>query len=260
MHAARFRALHVPGTPLVLANVWDVLSAVIVADAGAPALATSSAAAAWSAGYADGEALPFPRVVDLVERIRARIDLPLSVDLESGGADPRETADRVSVLAAAGACGVNLEDWHDGRLLEPGEMCERIAAVKARCGDAVFINGRTDVWLRSLGADDTRTAHGIARLRAYAAAGADGVFAPGTTDGSTIRAIVAGTGAPVNALAPPDPALIRQLAACGAARVSVGSGLCREMAGAVAGTAQALYGSGSSAAAPSYDVLQRRFA
>src|SRR5262245_36244654 len=106
-----FHALHRGPQPLVLANAWDALSARIVQELKAPAVATSSAAMAWAHGYADGHKLPVPRLLASVEDIARVLTVPLSVDAEGGYSDdPKSVAAHISRLVDAGAVGINLED------------------------------------------------------------------------------------------------------------------------------------------------------
>ena len=107
----RFRALHVPGAPLVLANAWDVASARLIEAEGAAAVATTSAGIAWSFGVADGGALDRGWTIDVVRRIVTAVDVPVTADVEDGYADdPEGVAQTIEALAATGAVGVNIED------------------------------------------------------------------------------------------------------------------------------------------------------
>lgn len=106
-----FRSLHVPGSPLVLPNAWDTASARIVEDAGAAAVATTSAGLAWALGAADGDTLDRDRALAAVADIAAAVDVPVSADVETGYAkDPAEVADTIRAVLAAGVVGVNIED------------------------------------------------------------------------------------------------------------------------------------------------------
>ncbi|MFU8876408.1 isocitrate lyase/PEP mutase family protein [Micromonospora sp. SL4-19] len=234
--ALHFRSLHVPGEPLVLVNAWDAASARIVAAAGARAVATTSAGVAWSLGAPDGDALGRDAAVDLVRRVVAAVPLPVTADIESGYGDTAdEVAATVAAVVAAGAVGVNVEDArHDGAapLREVGEQCDRLAAVRSaadRAGIPLFVNARVDTFLRGSG-DVAETA---ARARAYLAAGADGVFVPGTVDLRTVAALVEAIPGPLNVLAGPGAPAVSELAEVGVARVSLGSAVA-EAAYAVA--------------------------
>src|SRR5215470_9915104 len=109
--AEAFRAMHDRSRLLILPNAWDAMSARFIEDAGARAIATTSAGLAFSLGYADGEYAPRDEVVRAIARIARVIDVPLSADIESGfGADERELGETVRAIIDAGAVGINLED------------------------------------------------------------------------------------------------------------------------------------------------------
>ncbi|GAB4048144.1 isocitrate lyase/PEP mutase family protein [Catellatospora paridis] len=219
---AAFRALHQPGTPLLLANAWDVASARLAEQAGSAAVATTSAGVAWSLGAADGDVLDRDRAVDLVARVAGAVAVPVTADIEGGFAtDAAGVAETVRLVVAAGAAGVNLEDSDrvgPAPLLPVDEAARRIAAARAAAGAGLFINARVDTFLRGGDVADVLT-----RARAYVAAGADGVFVPGTADPAVIAELVAGVGAPLNILAGPGSPTVAELAALGVARVSLGS-------------------------------------
>jgi 2-methylisocitrate lyase-like PEP mutase family enzyme len=230
--AEAFRALHAGPSPLVLLNAWDAASAAVFARAGAPALGTTSAGVAWSAGYADGERMPFADLVRVAGNICRVVNVPVSVDIERGfGADAAEVARSVSALMDAGAIGINIEDGFDpatGALRPAGAVTERIAAIRAtagRRGLPLFINARTDVFFLPAAHPQRRLEEATVRLREYARAGADGAFAPGLTECSEIARLVAAIDLPLNVYAgyagvPP----VAELAAAGARRISVGCG------------------------------------
>jgi 2-methylisocitrate lyase-like PEP mutase family enzyme len=232
--AELLRSLHVPGRPLVLANVWDAGSAVVAARAGAPALATTSAGLAWSLGAADGDRVDRDTALAAVARIAAVVDVPLSADVESGfGADAAGVADTVRGVLDAGAVGINLEDSTWDR--QPGaaplrpvaEAAERVAAARAAAderGVPLYLNARTDVYLQQVSDEPgTLLEWALERAAAYVAAGASGVFVPGVTDLETVAALTKGIDAPVNILAGPGAPSVADLASAGAARVSLGS-------------------------------------
>lgn len=238
--ALAFRALHVPGDPLVLANAWDAMSARVVADAGAAAVATTSAGLAWALGAADGDRLDRDAALAAVARVAAAVGVPVSADIESGYAkDAAGVADTIRAVIGAGAVGVNIED----ALYEPAagplrpvtEQAERIAAAREAAdaeGVPLFVNARIDTFLRDGGGVD-RT---LERAAAFLAAGADGVFVPGAVDPDTIGLLATGIDAPLNVLAGPGALPVTELASLGVARVSVGSEVA-QAAYAVARTA-----------------------
>ncbi len=218
--AARFRALHQGPGLLVLANVWDALSAHVVASSGARAIATASAALAWAHGQPDGEAMSLEAVISAVREIARSVSLPLTVDLETGWSDdPSAVVDAVTRVAEAGAVGVNLEDAAG----PPERLAEKLRACKVNRATAhVFLNARTDVFLRELASPERRLDEAIARLRRYEDAGADGLFVPKVVETSTICAITEQTSRPLNLLAYPGIAPVAELAQLHVRRLSVG--------------------------------------
>jgi 2-methylisocitrate lyase-like PEP mutase family enzyme len=222
--AAAFRALHVAGTPLRLANAWDAVTARVVEQAGAAAVGTSSAAVANVLGYADGGALPRDEMVAAVHRIARVIALPLSADIEAGyGATPEAVADTVELVLDAGAVGINLEDGSD----PPELLAAKIGAARAHAqqrGLDLFINARTDVYLRGLASGEGAVEETLRRLRLYRDAGADGAFVPLLIDLAQIRTIAAACEMPLNVMVVPGLADVATLAAAGVARVSLGGG------------------------------------
>jgi 2-methylisocitrate lyase-like PEP mutase family enzyme len=230
--AETFRKLHDGPSPLVLLNVWDAASAAVFARAGAPALGTTSAGVAWSAGYADGEHMPFADLVRVVVNICRVVTVPVSVDIERGfGASAAEVARNVGALVDAGAIGVNIEDGIDGttNVLRPAqEVAERVEAIRelgAARGVPLFINARTDAYFLPAPEPERRFEDAAARLLLYARAGADGGFAPGLTNTNEIARMAERIGVPLNVYAgyagvPP----ITELSAAGARRISVGCG------------------------------------
>jgi 2-methylisocitrate lyase-like PEP mutase family enzyme len=238
--AQQFRALHTPGRPLALPNAWDVASARLIEAAGATAIATTSAGVAWSLGAADGDHLGRADAVALVARIAAAVEVPVTADIESGFAgDAAGVADTVAAVVDAGAVGINLEDSHHGGpapLRSVADQVDRIAAAR-RAADAagvpLYINARTDVFLRAVGPKDSRLQDTLDRAAAYLAAGATGIFVPGVVDPTTVAALVEGIAAPLNILAGPGAPTVPELAKLGVARVSLGSAVA-EAAYAVA--------------------------
>lgn len=252
--AAEFHRLHAEGV-LVLPNAWDVASARLVERAGAAAVATTSGGVAWSLGTPDGDRLPLDLLAGAVRRIAAAVAVPVTADVESGGADVGET---VRAVLDAGAVGINLEDG--GR--PAAEHAERVAAARAAADDAgvrLFVNARTDVYLRGLGDPAGRLAETVRRGAAYAAAGADGVFVPGVLDPEVLRTLAAELPCPLNVLAGPGDPPVAELAALGVRRVSVGTSLAEAAYGAVARAAADLLSTGTFAVpdtGPDYGALQ----
>jgi 2-methylisocitrate lyase-like PEP mutase family enzyme len=220
-----FRALHAPGSLLVLPNAWDVATARLAEDAGAAAVATTSAGVAWSLGAPDGDHLGRDLAADLVARIVAAVDVPVTADIEGGYApDPAGVAETVRAIIDAGASGINIEDAGGAGLRPTGEQADRIAAAReaaTAAGVPLFINARTDTYLRAAG-DLAAT---LDRATAYLAAGADGIFVPGVADPETIAALAAGIDAPLNIMAGPGSPTVADLAKLGVTRVSVGASI-----------------------------------
>ena len=242
--AERFQALH-RGEILVLPNAWDAASARVVELAGARAIATSSAGVAHALGYPDGERVPRDLVLEGLARIVAAVDVPVSADIEAGyGATVGEVCATIEGVLDAGAVGINLED----SLQDAAVLAERIGAIRelARRRDVpFFVNARTDVWLRQRGAAAALLEEGIARLRAYAAAGADGVFAPGIAEADAITRLAAAVDRPLNVMAFAGVPTVPELARLGVARVSVGSGPMRATLGLLRRIATELLGEGT---------------
>ena len=222
-----FHTLHHGGQILVLPNAWDAASARIFELAGAPAVATTSSGLAASLGYPDGERIPCELVVGAVRRITATVDIPVSVDFERGYAeDPAAVAANVQAVIDAGAVGINIEDG----LQDPRLLVEKIAAIRglpAAREPGLFVNARTDVFLRGKGSPPEQLAEAIRRLQAYETAGADGVFAPGLADPDAIARLVAAVHPPLNIMAFAGVPPAKELGRLGVARVSVGAGPMR---------------------------------
>lgn len=226
--AARFRALHQGGV-LTLANAWDVASARIVEEAGATAVATTSAGVAWSLGAADGNQLDRELAVALIGRVASAVSVPVTADIESGFADsPAGVGETIRMVIDAGAVGVNLEDGIGAGLLPVEDYTRRVGAARQAAesaGVALFINARTDVYLRGIGEPDGRLKHALERAAAYVDAGADGIFVPGVVDKETLAELVSKIDAPLNVMAGPGAPPVGELEALGVARVSVGPSL-----------------------------------
>jgi 2-methylisocitrate lyase-like PEP mutase family enzyme len=237
-HCDAFRRLHAGPEVLVLANCWDAGTARLIASLGARAIATSSAGVAWSHGHRDGDALPLDALVATVRAIARVIDMPLSVDVEGGYVS---AVDSIAAVVDAGAVGVNLEDGVGA----PALLAEKIAAVRAR-GLDVFVNARTDVYLRGLAAPEARVAETIVRARRYRDAGADGLFVPGVIAADEIAAIAAEVALPLNVLARPGLPSAAELASLGVRRLSSGSALAQSQWTRTAALARGFLGDGAS--------------
>jgi 2-methylisocitrate lyase-like PEP mutase family enzyme len=226
-----FAGLHRPGEPLLLPNAWDAGSAAVTAAAGARAVATTSGGVAWSLGAPDGRGLDPADAAAVIARIVAAVDVPVTADIEDGyGATPADVAATVTAIAEAGAVGVNLEDspGADGAPLRTPEVqAERLAAAREaadRLGLALWINARTDTYLRNVGDPDGRIDATLERARLFADAGASSLFVPGCLAPDALAAFVAGP-LPVNAMVWPGAPSVSELAALGIARISLGTTL-----------------------------------
>jgi len=220
-----FAALHVPGDPVVLYNIWDVGSAHAVVRAGARALATGSHPVADANGWPDGEQVPIDFALANAERIARAVEVPLSVDYESAySIDPAKAAVNVARLAATGAVGCNFEDQViGGEGVHPlKEQVKRIEAMRLAVGEAFFINARTDLYLKTQNYDSALVDQAIDRGRAFADAGASGFFVPRLSDPRQIERIVRDVPLPLNVIAFPGAPDKAVWASAGVARISHG--------------------------------------
>lgn len=253
--ATRFRALHARGSGriLVLPNAWDAMSARLVEEAGAQAIATTSAGIAWALGYPDGQKIPRDTMLDAVRVIARAVRLPVTADVEAGYGEgtPEDAATTARGVIAAGAVGMNLEDA-PGRggapVVDAEEHAARIAAVRAAARDAgvaLFVNARTDTYVRKLGADDAaRFDETVRRARLYLDAGADGIFVP-LAPAEVIGRLAQAIDAPLNVIAGPGSPTIAELRDLGVARVSLGPHLARSVMAHIRRAATEVLGPGT---------------
>jgi len=220
-----FAALHVPGDPVILYNVWDAGSALAVAAAGAKAIATGSHPVGDAAGFGDGQRVPLDFVLDNARRVVEAVELPVTIDFEGAYAtDPEEAGANVARLKAAGAVGCNFEDQViGGEDIHPLDLqCRRIAAIRAAVGPDFFINARTDLFLKTKDQDDSLVDSVIERGKAFADAGASGFFVPRLADARQVERVVRDVPLPLNLIAFPGAPPNRDWAAAGVARISYG--------------------------------------
>jgi 2-methylisocitrate lyase-like PEP mutase family enzyme len=228
--AGTFRSLHIRGNPIVLFNAWDAGSAKAVAAGGAKAIATSSWSVAAANGFGDGERIPFDLAMNNLRRIVSAVDVPVTVDLESGYGDaPDEVGMAIRMAIKAGAAGCNLEDSFpaNGALRKTCDQVNRISCARKAADEAhirFFINARTDVFFQRPAErhDNTMLEEAIERARLYAEAGADGLFAPGLVDINLIRGLSDASRLPLNVMFVDESPSVRILAQNGVARVSYG--------------------------------------
>jgi len=224
--AGAFHALHQDGL-LILPNAWDAGSARIIEEAGAKAIATSSAAVSWAHGYPDGEALPLAALIAGVREIVRIVRVPVSVDMEAGFAtDANTVGDFAARLIEVGAVGLNIEDGSES----PDLLCAKIERIRhdaGRKGVDLWINARLDVYLRKLAEGDAAYEETIRRAQRYADAGANSIFVPGAAEESLIARLVQDISLPLNILAWPGLPDAAKLKSLGVRRLSAGAGLGR---------------------------------
>jgi 2-methylisocitrate lyase-like PEP mutase family enzyme len=228
--ADQFRALHIPGKPLVLFNVWDAGSARAVAEAGAKAIATGSWSVAHANGFEDGEQTPLGLAIDNLRRIVSATHLPVSIDLEGGyGGTADKVGTTVRLAIEGGAVGCNLEDSisGSGELRTLVDQAGRIQSARRTAEDAeinFFINARTDVFFQQPADrhDNTMILEAVERAHAYAEAGADGLFVPGLTNLARIARLVEASPLPINIMVADVTSPLRDFADQGVARISYG--------------------------------------
>jgi 2-methylisocitrate lyase-like PEP mutase family enzyme len=221
----KFAALHVPGDPVILYNIWDVGSAHAVVSAGAKALATGSHPVADANGWPDGQQVPIDFALANAKRIVDSVELPVTVDFEGAySADPEEGARNVARLAETGAVGCNFEDQVvGGEGLHPLALqCGRIAAIRRAVGDQFYINARTDLFLKTQTYDDALIDQVIERGKAFAGSGASGFFVPRLADPRQIERVVREVALPLNVIAFPGAPDKSVWASAGVARISHG--------------------------------------
>jgi 2-methylisocitrate lyase-like PEP mutase family enzyme len=227
-----FRQLHHGNELLLLPNAWDPGSARLIESLGAKAIATTSAGLAWSRAYPDGDALPIEQLITTTRDIARVIRVPLSIDIEGGYSDdPAVVARVVSGITDVGAVGINIEDGAGS----PSVLCAKIEAARrsaTRAGVDLFINVRTDVYLRAMAGGDGAVREVVRRAELYRAAGCDGIFVPGLVESPAIEAIAAAIDPlPLNIMLVrglPSPAVLREQ---GVRRLSAGSAIAQAVMG-----------------------------
>ena len=218
--AATFKQLHAGPQILVLPNAWDAASAALMEDAGASAVATSSAAVAWAHGYADGDLLPVPTLLAAISEIARVLKVPLTADIEGGYSDDLETlAETVKGVIGAGAVGINLEDGARAPDLHVRKI-EAVRKAADQAGVALFVNARTDVYLRGLAQGEAALAETLRRAELYRAAGADGIFVPGPVDEALLGTLAREIALPLNVMGRGGAPKAARLQALGVRRLS----------------------------------------
>jgi 2-methylisocitrate lyase-like PEP mutase family enzyme len=215
--AATFHALH--RDFIILPNAWDAASARVIQEAGARAIATSSAAVAWAHGFADGHKFPVEKLITVVEEIARVVSVPITTDAEGGyDDDPKRVAENVTAFINAGAVGINIEDGKQSHELHLKKI-EAVRAAAQKAGVDLFINARTDVYLKNLVPAEQALDETLRRARAIKDAGADGLFVPASRP-QDIAAIAEGAGLPLNVMAIPTLPNAAELKALGVKRYS----------------------------------------
>lgn len=246
--ADHFNALHRTGEILLLANAWDAVSAAVIAEAGAKAVATSSAAVAWAHGYPDGDAVPVDKVLATVAEIARVVGLPVTADIEGGYTDDLAgIAGFTRRLIDAGAVGVNFEDG----ARDPELHARKIAAMRQaaeKAGVGLFINARTDVYLAGLAEGQAAYVETLRRAELYRQAGASGVFVPGPKDEDLIGRLASQVALPLNIMLLPGLAPAARLQALGVRRLSSATAPFRTAYAALATAVSAYLQDGDAAA------------
>jgi 2-methylisocitrate lyase-like PEP mutase family enzyme len=224
--AATLLALHKPGDPVILPTVWDAWSARLAVQAGFAALTVGSHPVADSIGKPDNEGMTFDDLLTRVVQITDAVDVPVSVDIESGYAEPAPRL--IDGLLDVGAVGLNIEDTvhsEGKRLRSVQEHAELVGALRAAADAAgvhVVVNARTDLFLRQDGDESDRVDRSVGRLTAAAKAGADVLYPVGRHDADTLRRLAAELPLPVNAIALPEQDDPSSFGPLGVGRISFG--------------------------------------
>lgn len=228
--AETFLSLHHAGKLLVLPNIWDVIGARLLEAEGFPAVATASAAIAYSNGAEDGQKIGIEKLLAIVKEICNNTSLPVSVDFERGYADTlHELGENIRRLITCGAVGLNIEDSDEKKRLIPvDEQCEKISVIRKTaetCGIHLVINARTDAFIDPEMEGD-RTEEAIKRAQSYMDAGAD-CFYPVLCSSDHLKAIRSRLDIPINVIATKDTLPMKELEALGIARLSLGPSVFR---------------------------------
>ncbi len=239
---ALFRSLHGEGC-FALPNPWDGGSALRMAKAGFKALASTSAGAAWALGIEDGE-MNLEQVLDHLRFLCSVTDLPVNADFESGFAEGLdELQSNVTRCIATGVAGLSIEDRNGGAFYSLDAAVERIVAARKAIdvsGEDVMLVGRCEAYLmKELNMDEV-----IHRLRAYANAGADCLYAPGLKKINDITKLVQSVDKPLNANLTGTGLSVDDMAAVGVRRVSVGAALAKASYDAIDGFVERLKSEG----------------
>jgi 2-methylisocitrate lyase-like PEP mutase family enzyme len=244
--ANNFHSLHEQKDILILPNAWDAGSARVIEDAGAKAIATSSAGVAWALGFTDGDVMPPKLLAELTARITNAISIPLSVDFEGGYTkNPQNIGENLKPVIDAGAVGINIEDG-EGTPELLARKIEKARQAAESLGVNVFINARTDVYLAEIGSPESRIGETIERAARYREAGANGIFVPGLSETADIQAIAPEIKMPLNVMAVPDLPDAKGLKKLGVRRLSSGTAIPQSVWNRVAELAKGFLATGDS--------------
>lgn len=242
-----FNQLHHNGKLLVLPNIWDPLGAALLESLGYPAIATASASISSSNGYRDGEEMPFAELLTILQKIAKQVKVPVTADIETGYANDNYTlSENIKKLVDMGIAGINIEDGsHDDEsLTSVAVQCEKISLIKETAfamGAALFINARTDVYLKAGNLSrEEKLVQAVERGKAYKDAGADGLYPILLQTREDIEAIIKSVVLPVNILLLPGIPDFAALQKIGVARVSLGPGFLKIAINAMKNTAEKL--------------------
>ena len=226
-----FRKMHQGPPLLLLPNAWDAMSARLFEAAGFPAVATTSGGLAWALGFPDGEHAPWSEVVAATGRIVRTVRVPVTADIEGGyGETPEQVARSVTEIIRAGVVGINLEDSTALSDLPIRSMEDSVARIQAArqaaqaAGVPILINARIDLYLKSVGDEETRFTEAVRRGKAYMAAGADCLFPFGLSDLKIIAELVKALNVPINIVGRAGGPGVAELGRLGVARISTASG------------------------------------
>lgn len=223
----KFKALHQADNLFVLPNVWNAKSAMVFQEKQFQAVGTSSAAVASSLGYEDGEQMPFSDYLFVIGRILASVNIPLTVDLETGyGRTNDEIAANVVKLADMGVAGINIEDsvitGSQRSLQKADTFAKTVESIRNKLEArraSVFVNIRCDTYILDVKNKQQET---TGRLKVYANTGADGIFLPCISDERDIAEALEHTSLPLNVMCIPGLPCLDTLNTLGVKRVSMG--------------------------------------
>lgn len=223
-----FHQLHTGKELLILGNAWDLLSALLLEEAGFKAIGTTSWGIANSLGYADGELIDFDRHLSIIKAISDNVKIPVSADIEAGyGSDQKTILENVLRTADIGVAGINIEDSLKKQkgLRSLKEHCHLLEAMRMMLDNRgyhdFYINARTDTYFQML----EPFSETIERAKFYVESGASGIFIPGLVDEEEIKAITSNIDAPINLLSLPGLTDCHKLKEIGVKRFSFGNAL-----------------------------------